>query len=169
MKKFLLIIMTMFLVSCQAAGSGEFEIIDQVYFEPLKENDFMINDYLSENESALDFLEETEDIYRLTITFTVSASKNNKEQFSVNIMDNAISEIVNEYVYPIAEELLLTEIKPELTANTASYTYNYILSLDEVQKEEVITLLKETSIQIKIVGDESGLKEIAYALTDFDN
>lgn len=170
MKKFLLAIMTVFLVSCQSAGSGEFEITDQVYFEPLKESDFVIDDNLAENESALDFLKETDNVYRLSIVISVSSSKNNKEQFSVRIDNDEMNKIINKYVYPVTEDLWLSDIRSnKLTGNASSHIDNYILMLNEEQKEEVISQLKETPILIKIVGDESGVKEIAYSLTDFDN
>lgn len=167
MKKFLLALMSVFLVSCQSAGSGEFEITDQVYFEPLKESDFIIDDYLVANESALDFMKDSENNYRLSIILYVDAALENKEQFSVNVINNELNKVLDKYVYPFTEGLMLSDIQSN-TSKT-NYTFNYILILDEAQKEEVITLLKETPILIKTVGDKSGLKEIVYALTDFDN
>lgn len=167
MKKFLLAFMSVFLVSCQTAGSGEFEITDQVYFEPLKESDFVINDYITENDSALDFMKDSENTYRLSIILYVDAALENKEQFSVNVINNELNKVLDKYVYPFTEGLMLSDIQSN-TSKT-NYTFNYILILDEAQKEEVITLLKETPILIKTVGDKSGLKERVYALTDFDN
>lgn len=167
MKKFLLALMSVFLVSCQTAGSGEFEITDQVYFEPLKESDFVINDYITENDSALDFMKDSENTYRLSIILYVDAALENKEQFSVNVINNELNKVLDKYVYPFTEGLMLSDIQSN-TSKT-NYTFNYILILDEAQKEEVITLLKETPILIKTVGDKSGLKERVYALTDFDN
>lgn len=167
MKKFLLALMSVFLVSCQTAGSGEFEITDQVYFEPLKETDFVINDYITENDSALDFMKDSENTYRLSIILYVDAALENKEQFSVNVINNELNKVLDKYVYPFTEGLMLSDIQSN-TSKT-NYTFNYILILDEAQKEEVITLLKETPILIKTVGDKSGLKERVYALTDFDN
>lgn len=170
MKKFLLALMSVFLVSCQSAGSGEFEIKEQVYFEPLKETDFVITDALTENDSALEFMKDAENIYRLSIILTVSPAANNKEQFSVSINNNEIDKVLTEYTYSVPEDLWLSDIRSDqLTNRATSQTVNYILILDEEQKETIITQLKETPILIKIVGDESGLKEIAYALTDFDN
>lgn len=167
MKKFLLALMSVFLVSCQTAGSGEFEITDQVYFEPLKETDFVINDYITENDSALDFMKDSENTYRLSIILYVDAALENKEQFSVNVINNELNKVLDKYVYPFTEGLMLSDIQSN-TSKT-NYTFNYILILDEAQKDEVITLLKETPILIKTVGDKSGLKERVYALTDFDN
>lgn len=167
MKKFLLALMSVFLVSCQTAGSGEFEITDQVYFEPLKESDFVINDYITNNDSALDFMKDSENTYRLSIILYVDAALENKEQFSVNVINNELNKVLDKYVYPFTEGLMLSDIQSN-TSKT-NYTFNYILILDEAQKDEVITLLKETPILIKTVGDKSGLKERVYALTDFDN
>lgn len=138
-----------------------------MYFEPLKEIDFVITDALAENDSALDFMKDPDNIYRLSIILYVDAALENKEQFSVNVINNELNKVLDKYVYPFTEGLMLSDIQSN-TSKT-NYTFNYILILDEAQTEEVITLLKETPIQIKIVGDKSGLKEIAYALTDFDN
>lgn len=166
MKKFLLALLMVFLVACQS-GIGEFEISDQVYFEPLKENDFVINDYITDNDSALDFMKDSENTYRLSILLYVDAALENKEQFSVNVINDELNKVLDKYVYPFTEGLMLSDIQSN-TSKT-NYTFNYILILDETQKEEVITLIKETPLRIKTVGDKSGLKEIAYALTDFDN
>lgn len=169
MKKFLLALMTVFLVSCQS-DIGEFAITDQVYFEPLTETDFVITDTLAENDSALDFMKDSDNIYRLSIMIYVTSAAKNKENFSIKVINDELNKVIDKYVYPFTEGLMFSDIQSnKLTGNASSYTFNYILTLDEAQKEEVITMLKETPIIIKIIGDESGLKEIAYALTDFDN
>lgn len=165
MKKIILLCLGIFLFGCTA--KPEFEVSDEVHFHPLTELDYVVNEFLIEHPETLNFLETEENLYRLSVYLCVNAGGNN--DYRVKTIDfSMLDDYLKEYLYETPSELETTFLCDLPSSGNQSISgADYILILEDNEKETLIEGLKEITFIIDIVDGEHGLTAKQISLSNF--
>lgn len=165
MKKIILLCLGIFLFGCTA--KPEFEVSDEVHFHPLTKYDYVMDEYLLEHPETLNFLETEENLYRLSVYLCVNAEGNN--DYRVKTVDfSTLDDYLNDYLYEPPSELVTTFLCDlPSAANQSISGADYILILEDNEKETLIEGLKEITFIIDIVDGEHGLTAKQISLSNF--